>query len=103
MAAQDRQGAGGQLVVTQLHQGVGLLLGTGALVTGAPPGLHHGFECGLQLLPTHRVQVEPAGLTDRATSSDSKSQVRRLSTDVREHVTASGAARVHRSCGGVTP
>jgi hypothetical protein len=40
VAAQDRQGAGGELVVAQLHQRVGLL-DAGALVGGVPAGTTH--------------------------------------------------------------
>ena len=59
--AQRRQGACGQLVVAQLHQRVRLPLGAGAFVPGTAAGLHEGLQRGLQPLPAHRVQVEPAG------------------------------------------
>ena len=62
--AQDRQAACGEGVVAQLHECVGLLLGPGALIGGDPAGLHQWLHRGLELLPTHGVQLEPAG--DRA-------------------------------------
>ncbi|SDM59045.1 hypothetical protein SAMN05660642_02795, partial [Geodermatophilus siccatus] len=63
MPAQRRQAAGGQLVGAQLHQRVGQPLRAGPLVGGGPAGLHQGLQRRLQPLPTHRVQVEPAGET----------------------------------------
>jgi hypothetical protein len=58
--AQDRQAAGGERHVGPLHQPVTELLGAVACVTGGPVGLHEGLQYGLDLLPTDRVEVEPA-------------------------------------------
>ena len=52
--AQERQVAGGELVVGQLHERVGVLLGAGPQVTLRPVGLHDRLEGGLQLLPADR-------------------------------------------------
>ncbi|MBB3085341.1 hypothetical protein FHR93_003568 [Geodermatophilus sabuli] len=57
---QDRQGAGGQGVVAQLHQGIAQLLGAGPGVAGAAAGLHQRLQRRLQPLPAHRVELQPA-------------------------------------------
>jgi hypothetical protein len=44
-----------------LDQGVGLLLGAGAPVTGGPVGLQDRFDRGAELLPADGVEVEAAG------------------------------------------
>src|SRR3954447_1618190 len=49
--AQLRQLPGGQGVVAQLDQGVGVLLAAGALIAGAAAGLQVGFQRGRQLGP----------------------------------------------------
>ncbi len=48
---------GRQLVVTQLHQGVGQLLGPGPHIPGDPRGPQHRLQGGLQPFPTDRVQL----------------------------------------------
>ena len=58
--AQERQVPGGQGVVGQLDEGVGLLLAAAAGVPGGPAGLHDRLQRGLHLLPAHRVEFEPA-------------------------------------------
>ena len=59
--AQDRQAAGGEGVVAQLHEGVAELLGAGAGVPGGPVGLRDRLQRGLHLLPADGVELEPAG------------------------------------------
>src|SRR5207245_2002187 len=55
--AAGRQPAGGEGVVGELDEGVGLLLGAGAPVTLRAGGLHDGLQGGADLLPADGVQL----------------------------------------------
>ena len=59
--AQHRQRAGGQRVVAQLHQGIGLLLGAGAGVCGRPGGLQDRLDGGFELLRADLIELAAEG------------------------------------------
>jgi hypothetical protein len=50
-----------QLVVTQLHEGIGVLLPPAPVITLRAVGLHDRLDRGLYFFEAHGVQVEPAG------------------------------------------
>jgi hypothetical protein len=58
---QRRQLPRRQLVVTQLHESIGVLLPAGAVITLRAVGLHDRLDRRLHLLPTHGIELEPAG------------------------------------------